>query len=819
MYSSGPSTMWKNKVWHRYCIKVDEANDGSQGEAVQEASEEYIPHHSSSKVDDARYQLGEQAEKEPRREAEEGPEEASNEEPEEGPEEESSEELEECLEEESSEEPEEDPEEDPAEEVEVKQEQEDELGVDPELRKEPGEVLCDEVRLCAVQSILNCNSNETEKPLEEPSEVPSSKPICDFDFVEAECKSGSASDKSNEKKRTLDVTCVSAPLQYNQPWKKCKPEVPSKPKPELGFSGAELYNDSLPALTLNNDCVSKGEGTGSSGKRRRSRWEPPPGGDEVKVDDKACKRRKTRWSTDDSQIKMLGPLQLPDFMKESIVGSNEDPEIQALKAELSEINKKLQEPDLHDDELEDGRCVSREPVRLHERLVRKRQEIISKLIKKNPTFNPPPDYKPSKLFKKLYMPVKEYPEYNFVGLILGPQGNTQKRMENESGAKILLRGKGSTKTPQKSDKEDLHVYIEADNKKSLDAAVAMVEKLLIPVEGMNEHKRAQLEELAVLRRIDNSTCKECSDQGHRQYACPYLQSTFKIIVCDTCGSNSHLTVTCPLTAVSPRCSSSVQGSGLSLSSVQTKRSSGKEISDANLYVAYLPQAVDDNRLTELFSPFGKINKAKVIKDRITGNSKCYGFVKFENSADAAVATAHLNGYKMDGKLLKVRIAGLPPNTESPVLGHLPQQLGLAAATPNLTIQATWCAAPEFMMPEYQASLTDGLQLFSSSICSEYGGPNKEALGFSTPTNITSHPDLSSSGSLNISAKFSRQNSFSLSDSVTQFPGDPDHPSSHFQPYFMTPTFEPNPLIPFGRTPGSGPDPLPWLATTYHLRNT
>ncbi|CAN6704694.1 unnamed protein product [Malus baccata var. baccata] len=63
-------------------------------------------------------------------------------------------------------------------------------------------------------------------------------------------------------------------------------------------------------------------------------------------------------------------------------------------------------------------------------------EIIAHIIKRNMAFKPPADYKPPKLHKKLYIPMKEYLGYNFIGLIIGPRGNTQKRMggvEDEGG--------------------------------------------------------------------------------------------------------------------------------------------------------------------------------------------------------------------------------------------------------------------------------------------------------------------------------------------------------------------------------------------------
>merc|ERR1711983_488169 len=45
--------------------------------------------------------------------------------------------------------------------------------------------------------------------------------------------------------------------------------------------------------------------------------------------------------------------------------------------------------------------------------------------------------------EKVYVPVKEHPEFNFVGRILGPRGLTAKQLEQETGCKVMVRGKGS----------------------------------------------------------------------------------------------------------------------------------------------------------------------------------------------------------------------------------------------------------------------------------------------------------------------------------------------------------------------------------------
>lgn len=57
-------------------------------------------------------------------------------------------------------------------------------------------------------------------------------------------------------------------------------------------------------------------------------------------------------------------------------------------------------------------------------------------------FSRPPVVKVS---DKVMIPQEEHPDINFVGLLIGPRGNTLKAMEKDTGAKIIIRGKGSVK--------------------------------------------------------------------------------------------------------------------------------------------------------------------------------------------------------------------------------------------------------------------------------------------------------------------------------------------------------------------------------------
>lgn len=61
----------------------------------------------------------------------------------------------------------------------------------------------------------------------------------------------------------------------------------------------------------------------------------------------------------------------------------------------------------------------------------------------------------SKIKKKIYLPKNT--GVNYIGMLIGPKGLYQKRLEEESGCKILIRGKGSQKegsAPQPDDDDD-----------------------------------------------------------------------------------------------------------------------------------------------------------------------------------------------------------------------------------------------------------------------------------------------------------------------------------------------------------------------------
>ncbi|KAJ6758279.1 RNA-BINDING PROTEIN RELATED [Salix koriyanagi] len=165
---------------------------------------------------------------------------------------------------------------------------------------------------------------------------------------------------------------------------------------------------------------------------------------------------------------------------------------------------------------------------------------------------------------RLDIPVDSYPNFNFVGRLLGPRGNSLKRVEASMGCRVYIRGKGSIKDPEKMLiylkvqldspcfnrvfisflipkeeslrgrpgyehlSEQLHILIEAELPASvidtrLRQAQEIIEELLKPVDECQDmYKRQQLRELALL----NLSYREDSPGGSGSVS-PFTSSGMK----------------------------------------------------------------------------------------------------------------------------------------------------------------------------------------------------------------------------------------------------------------------------------------------------
>jgi splicing factor 1 len=177
-----------------------------------------------------------------------------------------------------------------------------------------------------------------------------------------------------------------------------------------------------------------------------------------------------------------------------------------------------------------------------------------------------------KFVRRLYIPWRQYPSYNFIGLVLGPRGATQKRLEQTTNCKISVRGRGAgkegraptTSAPaaapgsvaarQKAaeDEDDMHVVVTGERLVEVEQAAALVADLLVPVDDeTNEWKKRQLMELAVINgtmKDLNAPCSKCGEPGHRHYECPHADSGVKRVSvrCALCGDGGHVTGDCKL---------------------------------------------------------------------------------------------------------------------------------------------------------------------------------------------------------------------------------------------------------------------------------
>lgn len=75
-----------------------------------------------------------------------------------------------------------------------------------------------------------------------------------------------------------------------------------------------------------------------------------------------------------------------------------------------------------------------------------------------------------------------------------------------------------------------------------------------------------------------------------------------------------------------------------------------------LFVGSLAWATTDDSLAAHFASAGTVASAKVVTDRESGRSRGFGFVEFENDAEADAAVEKLNNSELDGRTITVNEA-------------------------------------------------------------------------------------------------------------------------------------------------------------------
>eukprot|EP00934_Nitzschia_sp_Nitz4_P000222 Nitzschia sp. Nitz4//scaffold174_size87051//527//2499//NITZ4_005096-RA/size87051-augustus-gene-0.49-mRNA-1//1//CDS//3329538833//222//frame0 len=378
-------------------------------------------------------------------------------------------------------------------------------------------------------------------------------------------------------------------------------------KEVLNWPGWKEARKAYLKSTQAGDSSSSGAGAATSStsteipRKRRSRWGTADDNGNLNNssnnnnnghgnDGPAAKQRRSRWGREPtsgppapSPYERPGgmpPQGLPGLglpgMPQNLTPQQQN-EFHSLQARLREINNRLDNVETEAarvDALErghrdrspspppiygaDGKRKNTRAVRWRQRFSTERQEVLDKLMNLNPATRTSALFK-RKRTRKVRIPIEEHPTYNFIGLIIGPRGKTQKELEAKTGCKIAIRGRGSVKEGARgrrdgkvmeSDDEPLHVVITGDDQRSVDAATDMVEQMLVVIDDeKNVHKQQQLRELALLNGTlkEDEFCTTCGEKGHRSFECPRRFSMKKPAVqvrCAICGDTSHPTRDC-----------------------------------------------------------------------------------------------------------------------------------------------------------------------------------------------------------------------------------------------------------------------------------
>lgn len=128
--------------------------------------------------------------------------------------------------------------------------------------------------------------------------------------------------------------------------------------------------------------------------------------------------------------------------------------------------------------------------------------------------------KPVRVSVKVLVPIREHPKFNFVGKLLGPKGNSMKRLQEETMCKMAVLGRGSMKDRQKEEEcrasldpkyahlsDDLHVEITAiappaEAYARIAFALAEVRKYLIP-DNNDNIRQEQMREMEMTMTDDS----------------------------------------------------------------------------------------------------------------------------------------------------------------------------------------------------------------------------------------------------------------------------------------------------------------------------
>ncbi|GLJ44356.1 hypothetical protein SUGI_0929330 [Cryptomeria japonica] len=468
--------------------------------------------------------------------------------------------------------------------------------------------------------------------------------------------------------------------------RKCSPDSSqfgTESQKQINQEGnADINSESPEGLKVSHEAENKQdveqltqtwESSGSSGKRRRSRWDPiTDEGGSRKEGEEGGKKKRSRWEAEEPKIAMLGQIKLPEFVKQFQL-SDVDPELLTLNARLFDINRRLQTGKVIDEadekrmeketgakifirgrgSVKDGRSKPSDDEDLHVLIEADNDGSLEEA---------------SRMIEKLLVPLDE-----------GKNEHKRSQLRELAALNGTIR-------------EDYQTKIGTDKGNKL---VLCSPKNLS--HASNTGNRYHSSSFDIRSEQSKATSGSELPQWFNQpfglssnYMPPLVGSLEQ-----TCGGRpgigsemrnaGGIVGTSPSSSLGYGCTSlSNVGVGLNFegrSFVHADMGSsfeykiGKEIDESRLYVEYLPINMDEKQLIQLFSSFGEIDEAIVIRDYVNGSNKGCGFVKFSDVYCAALAVSCMNGYVLEGNTLSVRVVGqLPlPRPVSGLAGVYPLQ--------------------------------------------------------------------------------------------------------------------------------------------------
>jgi len=300
--------------------------------------------------------------------------------------------------------------------------------------------------------------------------------------------------------------------------------------------------------------------------------------DRQRKKEERARKRKSRWDDGSAAPKQKHIVQnMPTIINIQNV-DNTQQQIYLLQLQIREATQKLTMPSLGIPPNPRDRSPSPEPIynskgvrmntryeRTKAKLTNMRNNAITKLKDLDPTYKPPSNYayKNTNLEDKIDVPQDEYPQYNFMGLLLGPRGHSLEKIKQKYNTRVIVKGKGSIKDGMTGLKKDgtkfdaldekMHVCITGHTPEDVKACSDHLRDLIRcqiedpDGERMVALRASHMHELAVLNgtlRDVDLKCLNCGREGHKSWQCPESENVTASIICTSCGGVGHLTKDC-----------------------------------------------------------------------------------------------------------------------------------------------------------------------------------------------------------------------------------------------------------------------------------